>query len=69
MSYPTDTVAQIKQLAEEGESECGIERHTGISRAVIRWILGKGNNNYMPVENEDLSTRQRQKLLNWRMVR
>ncbi len=65
MAYPADNIKRVKELAKEGKSQCEIERHTGIYRVEVRRILGADVSQPPPESNNELSTRQRQSLLNW----
>ena len=66
MSHPYDTIQRVRELADEGHSHCNIERWTDIPRNEVRRILGKEKNRPPPLATNELSTRQRTMLLNWK---
>ena len=66
MSFSADDFARVKELEAQGMSRSEIERYTGISRHQVARILGSSDEQ-PPVVNDDLSVRQKQRLLaGWR---
>lgn len=63
MSLPIDDFRRVYELHAEGFSACAIERYTGVSRTEVRRILKLDKSGPLPVVNDDLSVRERQRLL------
>jgi len=68
MSLPADNFNQVRELHNQGLSQCAIERYTGVPRAQVRRILGLDPGWSAPVKSNELSIRQRQYLLSWRVL-
>jgi len=57
-----DDINRVHELKAQGKSACAIERYTGFCRSTVRNIV-KGA---VVRCSNDLSTRERQRLLSWR---
>ena len=64
-SISQDAMRQVIELEAAGATESYIELYTGISRTTLRNVLGRNKRNLAGGvrTNNELSTRQRQKLL------
>jgi len=65
MSIPVDDLRRVYELHAEGFGQRAIEQYTGVSRCEVRRILGLVKSHKPVATNDQLSVRERQRLLSW----